>query len=468
MQSLFQKIKSILKLFVAALRGEDREYTTGSINKAIFMLSIPMIAEMVMESLFAIVDIYFVSKVGVNAVAAVALTESVLTIVYSIAIGLSMAVTAIIARRVGERKKKRAADAAFQGILMGLVVGLLLGTTGYFFAEDILLIMGGEPSVIEEGKRYTELMFLSNVSIILLFLINGIYRGAGDASIAMRSLWLANGLNIVLDPILIFGLGPIPAMGIEGAAIATIIGRTSGVFYQVYFLVNGRSVLLFTVKNLVVRIKTIREILRISAAGMGQFLVESASWIFLVRVMSNFGAEALAGYTIAFRVIIFTILPSWGMANAAATLVGQNLGAGSPERAERSVWRTAHWNMVFLGGISVIFYLFSLPILMFFSEDQSVLQVGASALKIICLGYVFFAYGMVISQAFNGAGDTRTPLVVNIGVFWLLQIPMAYLMAVVWDWQAEGVFISIALCHSLHALICIWLFRRGRWKLVKV
>lgn len=432
------------------------------------MLSIPMIAEMVMESLFAIVDIYFVSKVGVNAVAAVALTESVLMIVYSIAIGLSMAVTAIVARRVGERKKKRASDAAFQGILMGLGVGVLLGSTGYFLAEDVLLIMGGEPGVIAEGKRYTELMFLSNVSIILLFLINGIFRGAGDASIAMRSLWLANGINIVLDPILIFGLGPVPAMGIEGAAIATIIGRTSGVIYQLYFLVNGRSVLLFSWKNLVIRLQTIREILRISVAGMGQFLVESASWIFLVRVMSGFGAEALAGYTIAFRVIVFTILPSWGMANAAATLVGQNLGAGSPERAERSVWRTARWNMVFLGSISVVFYLFSLPILMFFSEDDAVLQVGASALKIICLGYVFFAYGMVISQAFNGAGDTRTPLVINVGVFWLLQIPLAYLMAVAWNWQAEGVFISIALCHSLHALICIWLFRRGRWKLIKV
>lgn len=432
------------------------------------MLSIPMIAEMVMESLFAIVDIYFVSKVGVNAVAAVALTESVLMIVYSIAIGLSMAVTAIVARRVGERKKKRASDAAFQGILMGLGVGVLLGSAGYFLAEDVLLIMGGEPGVIAEGKRYTELMFLSNVSIILLFLINGIFRGAGDASIAMRSLWLANGINIVLDPILIFGLGPVPAMGIEGAAIATIIGRTSGVIYQLYFLVNGRSVLLFSWKNLVIRLQTIREILRISVAGMGQFLVESASWIFLVRVMSGFGAEALAGYTIAFRVIVFTILPSWGMANAAATLVGQNLGAGSPERAERSVWRTARWNMVFLGSISVVFYLFSLPILMFFSEDDAVLQVGASALKIICLGYVFFAYGMVISQAFNGAGDTRTPLVINVGVFWLLQIPLAYLMAVAWNWQAEGVFISIALCHSLHALICIWLFRRGRWKLIKV
>ncbi len=454
---------------MSSLKGSEKEFTSGSINKAILFLSIPMIAEMVMESLFAVVDIFFVSKVGVRAVATVALTESVLMIIYSICVGLSMAATAIVSRRIGEKNAERATNAAVQAIFVGAVVGLVLGIAGFFFAEEILRLMGGDEATIKEGIWYTKIMFGSNISIMLLFIINGAFRGAGDASIAMRSLWLANGLNIILDPILIFGLGTfIPAFGVEGAAIATTIGRTSGVIYQLYNLLGQKSVLKVVWSKILIRKTTILEILKISGGGMGQFLVESASWIFLVRLMSMFGAHALAGYTIAFRVIVFTILPSWGMANAAATLVGQNLGAGSPERAEISVWRTALWNMIFLGSISVLFLIFSVPVVSIFSTEEEVLKVGVSALQIICGGYIFFAYGMVITQAFNGAGDTKTPLFINILVFWMIQIPMAYLMAVYFDWKYYGVFISIAFCHSLHAIICILLFKKGKWKTVSV
>jgi putative MATE family efflux protein len=427
-----------------------------------------MIAEMIMESLFAVVDVFFVSRVGINAVATVGLTESVLMIIYSIAFGMSMAVTAIVARRVGEKKTNRAAEAAFQGILLAVIMGAILGVAGFIFAPDILHLMGGQPDLISEGVGYTRIMFAGNLSIILLFLINGIFRGAGDASIAMRSLWIANGLNMLLDPILIFGLGPIPAFGVMGAAIATTIGRSIGVLYQLYHLFNGKAIIKLAWENIVLRWVTIKELFSISLGGMGQFLVESASWIFLVRVMSLFGAEALAGYTIAFRVIVFTILPSWGMANAAATLVGQNLGAKEPERAEISVWRTAFLNMIFLGLISVIFYTMADPILGIFTSEQNVLKIGSSALKIICFGYVFFAYGMVISQAFNGAGDTKTPMLVNIAVFWLLQIPLAYWLSVNLGWASDGVFFTIAFCHSLHAIVCVLLFRRGKWKTTTV
>ncbi|MBV6646070.1 MAG: MATE family efflux transporter [Cyclobacteriaceae bacterium] len=468
MTKLVSSLKYIFSLLGTALKGSEKEFTTGSINKAIFLLSIPMIAEMVMESLFAVVDIFFVSQVGVNAVATVGLTESVLMIIYSMAVGMSMAVTAIVARRIGEKKPEKAANAAFQGVLVATSIAVLLGIVGFFAADDILRLMGGEEDLIAQGSGYTQVMFAGNISIILIFLINGAFRGAGDASIAMRSLWLANILNMILDPILIFGWGPIPAFGVMGAAIATTTGRSIGVIYQLFHLFGGSSVLKLGWQNVVIKLKTIAEILKLSIGGMGQFLIESASWIFLVRVMSLFGAEALAGYTIAFRVIVFTILPSWGMANAAATLVGQNLGAAKPERAERSVWRTSLLNMVFLGLISILFYTLAQPILGLFTDEQVVIDIGISALRIICFGYIFFAFGMVISQAFNGAGDTRTPMVINVFVFWLIQIPLAYWLSVSQGWNQEGVFFSIAFAHSLHAIVCIVLFRRGTWKTVQV
>ncbi|MEM0940054.1 MAG: MATE family efflux transporter [Bacteroidota bacterium] len=461
-------IPKIFKLFCEALRGKETEFTTGSINRAIILLSIPMIAEMIMESLFAVVDVFFVSKVSVNAVATVGLTESVLMIIYSLAVGLSIAVTAIVARRIGEKNYKKANNAAFQAILIAVTVGVSLGVPGYIYAEKILSLMGGDPDLISEGVGYAKIMYAGNLSIILIFLINAIFRGAGNASIAMRSLWIANGLNIFLDPLFIFGFGFVPAFGVEGAAIATTAGRSIGVVYQVFHLLNGKSVIKIGWENLVVRWKIIKEMLVVSTGGVFQFLVESASWIFLVRVIAHFGSEVLAGYTIAFRVIVFTLLPSWGMANAAATLVGQNLGAGFPDRAETSAWRTALWNTIFLVLVAIVFFIFADPILSLFAEKVSVRSISIEALRIICFGYIFFAYGMVIGQAFNGSGDTFTPLIISLIVFWAIQIPLAYVLSITYNWGPTGVFFCIALCHSLYAVVAIMLFKRGKWKTVKV
>jgi putative MATE family efflux protein len=461
-------LKSLWGHLGKAVRGEYAEYTTGSIRKAIFYLAIPMMLEMVMESLFAVVDIFFVGKIGIEAVAAVGLTESVLSIIYSVSMGLSMAATAIVARRVGEKKPKKAADAAFQAILLATLLSAGIGALGYLYAKDLLRLMGGEGAVVEEGYRYTEIIFGGNVSVMLLFLINGIFRGAGNAAIAMRSLWLGNGLNILLDPVLIFGIGPITGMGIEGAAWATFLGRSVGVLYQIYYLVNDRAVVRITRQNVVFRLKTIGNILRVSFGGMGQFLVESASWIFLTRVVAESGSVSLAAFTISMRILMFTLLPAFGLSNAAATLVGQNLGADQPERAEKSVWSSARYNAVFLGLISIIFIAAGDFFIGLFSDNPQVIREGSLALLIICLGYVFFAYGMVVSQSFNGAGDTYTPTLINISLFWVLQIPMAYFLAIQQQLGATGVFVSISVCHSLHALVSIWLFRKGKWKTVKV
>lgn len=464
----FQKLRILYSDVHAAFKGKQHDFTKGSINKAIILLALPMVAEMLMESLFAVVDVYFVSKVGVNAVATVGLTESILFIIYAVAVGLSMAVTAIVARRIGEKNPTKAADSAFQAILIAVAIGVPLGICGFLFAGDVLSLMGGEQTLVAEGVGYAQVMYAGNISIILIFLINAIFRGAGDAAIAMRTLWIANGLNIILDPILIFGLGPIPEFGVMGAAIATTVGRSIGVIYQLYYLFNGKSVIKLGVENLVIRIKTIIEMLRIASGGLAQFLIESASWIFLVRVISIFGSEALAGYTIAFRIVLFTLLPSWGMSNAASTLVGQNLGANQPERAEQSVWRTALINTIFLGFVSIIFFVFADNVLQFFTTEPMVQEIGRSALQIICVGYIFFAYGMVVSQGFNGAGDTRTPMWISLVVFWIIQIPLAYLLSVVFDWQSNGVFFCIAFAHSLYAIVSIILFRRGKWKLIQV
>lgn len=468
MKKLSNSLSQFFQNVGLALKGGERDYTTGSIKKAIFFLSVPMVFEMVMESLFAVVDVFFVAQVSINAVATVGLTESVLMIIYSLAVGFSMAVTAIISRRVGEKRFKRAGDAAFQSIVLSLLIGGSLGIIGFIYAEDVLRLMGGDEILIREGANYTRIMYAGNLSIILLFVNNAIFRGAGDAAIAMRTLWLANGLNIVLDPIFIFGLGPIPAFGVAGAAIATTIGRSVGVGYQFYHLLKGTGIVHLVRANIVWRTKTIVEFIKVSAGGIGQFLVESASWIFLVRIISNFGAEALAGYTIAFRVIMFTLLPSWGIANAAATLVGQNLGALFPDRAEQSVWVSAKYNAIFLVLVSILFGLSANPILGIFTQDEAVISVGRAGLQIICIGYIFFAYGMVVGQAFNGAGDTKTPLYISLVVFWVIQIPMSYWLAVDLEWGANGVFFCIAFCHSLYALVAIYLFRRGKWKLVQV
>ncbi|WP_416866588.1 MAG: MATE family efflux transporter [Imperialibacter sp.] len=468
MTSLYYSIRKYLRYFLEALKGGEQDFTEGNLNKAIFLLSIPMIIEMSMESIFAVVDVFFVSKVSVNAVATVGLTESVMMIVYSVAVGLSMAATATVARRIGEKNPQAASVAAVQAVILGLTFALVIGLAGAFYAREILQIMGGSPELIAEGYGYTRWIFLGNVSLMLIFLINAIFRGAGDASIAMWALFLANAINCVLDPLFIFGLGPIPAMGVEGAAIATTTGRSIGVVFQVYHLFRGNSRIKITVRSLVIKWDILKNMVKVSIGGVGQFLIESASWIFLMRVMSLFGESALAGYTISFRVLIFTLMPSWGLANAAGTLVGQNLGALKPDRAETSVWRTALINVIFLGIVGAVFLVFAEQVITVFTPDEAVVSFGKQSLQIICLGYVFFAYGMVLIQAFNGAGDTRTPSVINIFVFWVFQIPFAYWLAVTMEWGPSGVFWAIAVAHSLLAIIGVIIFKRGRWKTVQV
>ena len=467
--SVFNKTKSFFRLFIQAIKGDTQDYTSGSIDKAILLLSIPMILEMSMESLFAVVDVYYVSQLHDNdAVATVGLTESVLTLIYSLAMGLSMGATAMVARRVGERDIKAARVAAMQAIYIGLGLSLLITVVGIFFSEDILRLMGASESLIENNSGYTRWMFTGNITIMLLFLINGVFRGAGNASIAMRALLLANGLNIILDPVFIFGFGPVPAYGVEGAAIATNIGRGTGILFQLYHLFRGKSLIKLHCGNSRILWDIIWRLIKVSAGGTGQFLIGSASWIFLVRILSDFGSTAVAGYTIAIRVIVFAILPAWGMANAAATLVGQNLGAGHPERAEKSVWRTAFFNMVFLALVTLVFFSMASYIIQLFTTDELVLKNGIQCLQIVSLGYIFYAYGMVVGQSFNGAGDTRTPTLISFFGFWIFQIPMAYALANWWGAGTTGVFSAIPIAESLMAVASILIFRQGKWKAVEI
>lgn len=458
----------ILRIFREALDGTEKSYTTGSINRAIVLLSIPMILEMAMESLFAVADAFFVAKISVEAIAAVGLTESVITLIYSLAIGLSTAASAMVARRIGEGDPERAAIAAMQSIYIAVAISILIGIPGIIYAEDVLRWLGGSETLIETCVGYTRISFGGNIVIMLLFLLNGVFRGAGDAAIAMRSLWIANGINIVLDPLLIFGLGPIPAMGIEGAAIATFIGRGTGVVYQLYMLRKGSGVIHLAWTHLKFQAKIAWKLAEVASTGALQFLIASASWIFLMRIISNFGSEAVAGYTISIRLLIFTLMPSWGIANAASTLVGQNLGAGQPDRAEVSVWRAAFYNMVFLAVVSVAYFFMAEFLIRIFDNTPGVVDAGVLSLRIICAGYLFFAYGMVISQSFNGAGDTRTPTVINLICFWLLQIPLGYALAITAGWGLAGVCWAIAIGETAAAIFCIVVFRRGKWKTVEI
>jgi putative MATE family efflux protein len=427
-----------------------------------------MILEMSMESLFAIVDIFFLSRVSLNAVATVALTESMIMIVYAIAIGFSMAATAMVARRIGEKDPEKASEAAIHAIYLAIIVSIIFSLIGLLFPREILKLMGAEQAVVNEGYGYPRIIFGGNLTIMLLFLINAIFRGAGDASIAMRALFISNGLNIILDPIFIFGLGPIPAFGVEGAAIATTIGRGIGVSYQLYMLLNGKSVVRLIWRNMKINWAIVREIISISLGGIGQYMIGTLSWLFLVRISAEFGSVVLAGYQIAFRIIIFTILPSWGLANAAATLVGQNLGANQPERAERSVWKCAFYNMIFLAIVSLIFGIWAEFFVGLFIKEAEVIRVGSEALRLICIGYIFYAYGMVISQAFNGAGDTRTPTIINFFCFWMVEVPLAYILAVYLGFGPTGIFSAITVAVILMAIVCILVFRRGAWKTVQV
>ncbi len=461
-------LKKIVQYFVIAVTGKETEFTTGSIRKAIFMLSIPMILEMMMESIFAIVDIAFVSQVSVNAVATIGLTESVITLVYAVAIGLSMAATAVVARRIGEKNIQGARETAVQAIALGVVVSTIVGVIGFVYAKDILALMGGEPDLIAEGYGYTQLLIGGNITILLLFLINAIFRGAGDASVAMWALVLSNGLNIILDPIFIFGWGPIPEYGVTGAAIATNIGRGTAVLFQLCVLFFGWSRIKIGFQDIVIRFKVMLNLIRVSLGGIAQFLIGTSSWVFLMRMMSEFGSEVLAGYTIAIRVMMFTLMPSWGMSNAAATLVGQNLGAQQPDRAETSVWKTGKYNAYFMGFVSLIYLFFAYEIVGWFNTNPIVIENGGLCLQIIAGGYIFYAYGMVVTQAFNGAGDTGTPTKLNIFAFWLFQLPLAYLMAITLNMGAIGVFIAITAAEILLAVISMVWFKKGNWKKVMV
>jgi len=457
-------VSDLLKDLKTAVMGGEKEFTSGSINRAVLLLSVPMVLEMLMESLFAIVDIYFVSKISVEAVATVGITESVLTVLYSLAIGLSTAATATVARRIGEKDPEKAATASVQSIIIASVFSIGLGVAGFIFSEDILILMGADAKVVATGVSYTRIMFAGNIVIMLIFLLNGIFRGAGDASIAMRTLWLSNGINIVLDPCLIFGWGPFPEMGLTGAAIATTIGRGTGVLYQLYHLFNGKNIVRLSMSKFKVHFDIIIGLLKISVGGIFQFAIASLSWIFIMRIMAGFGSQALAGYTIAIRIIIFCILPAWGISNAAATLVGQNLGANEPERAEKSVWVATKFATLFLLLLGLVFFVFADQSISFFNTNLEVIAIGSSGLKVFCIGYIFFASGMVITAAFNGAGDTTTPMIFNFICFWLIQIPLAILLSKTWSWGPSGVFWAVTFSETILAFIAIYWFRKGRWK----
>jgi len=460
--------KKIYRAFIIAISGRETEFTSGSIRKAIFMLSIPMILEMMMESIFAVVDIMYVSHVSVNAVATIGLTEAVITLVYALAIGLSMSATAVVARRVGEKNLEKAREAAVQAILLGIAMSLFIGLFGLLYSREILTLMGGDATLIRDGHGYTKWLIGGNISIVLLFLINAVFRGAGDASMAMWSLVFSNTINIVLDPLFIFGWGPVPAFGVTGAAIATNIGRGSAVLFQLGILFFGYRRIRLLLSDVAVNFKVMWNLVRVSLGAIAQFLIGTSSWVFLMRLMSEFGSEVLAGYTIALRVIMFTFLPSWGMSNAAATLVGQNLGARQAERAERSVWVTGKYNAIFMLLVSLFYLFFARQIILWFNTSPAVVENGALCLRIIASGYIFYAYGMVISQAFNGAGDTRTPMKINLIAFWLFQLPFAYLAAIHLNWGAKGIFFAIVLAEVLLSVMAILWFRRGDWKRVEV
>jgi putative MATE family efflux protein len=448
-----------------SLRGSHRDYTVGPIGRSIILLAIPMVLEMCMESIFAVVDIKWVSYLGPDAMATVGLTESMLTLIYALAIGLSIGATATVARRIGEHNPDGAARAAVQSIALGLIVSIVLALIGAPLAPKLLSLMGASPTVVANGVWFTRIMLAGNVTVVMLFMINAIFRGAGDAAIAMRVLWFANAINIVLGPCFIFGLGPFPRLGIAGAAVATNIGRGAGALYAFSRLVRkgGR----FEIQRRHFRLEPaiMGRLVRLSATGTFQVFIGMASWIGLVRTISTFGTDALAGYVVGIRVIIFALLPSFGMSNAAATMVGQALGAKNPERAERAVWKAGFYNFIFLGSVGLIFVVFARPIIGLFTHDPAVVPYGVDCLRIVACGFLFYAYGMVLTQSFNGAGDTWTPTILNLFVFWLWELPLAYLLAVVFGFGPRGVFLAITIAFSTLAIVSAIFFKRGKWKM---
>ena len=451
-----------------ALRGSHQDFTTGNLNRAIILLAIPMVLEMVLESLFAVVDVFWVGRLGPDAVATVGLTESLLSLVFALGLGLSLSTTAMVARRIGEKDPEGAAVAGVQAIILGIATSLLVGIPCLIYAPELLRLMGASPEIVHTGSGYARIALGGSGAILLLFLNNAIFRGAGDAAIAMRLLWVSNIINLVLDPCLIFGWGPFPKLGVTGAALATFTGRSIGVLYQFYRLMHGTERLRILRKQIRADFVVLWRLLRVSFTGILQFAIAHTSWIGLVRIVSIFGSAALAGYTIAIRIVIFVILPSWGLSNAAATLVGQNLGAKQPERAEKSVWRTGLYNMIFLGAVGIIFIIFAEPIVGLFTHDPSVLPLAASALRIFSYGNIGYAYAMVMMQAFNGAGDTITPTIVNFFAFWMLELPAAYLLAMHTRLQARGAYWAVVVAEASMAAVSIVLFKQGKWKRQKI
>lgn len=457
------------QIVVQALKGEHTDYTSGSMKRAIVLLAIPMILELSLESVFAVVDMFFVGKLGPGAIATVGLTEAVVTLVYSAGIGLSMAATAMVARRIGEKNQEAANHAAVQSLIISLVITVIISVLGFIYAPHILQFMGAAPDVVRDGTPFARIMLGGSVVIILLFLINGIFRGAGDAAMAMRSLWIASGLNIILCPILIYGIGGWEGYGLKGAAIATTIGRGAGVVYQCYHLFKGKGEIRIRLNQFVPDWKVIRGLLDIAWPATFQFIIASGSWIVLTRLVAETGGtEASAGYQVAIRNVVFFILPAWGLSNAAATLVGQNLGAGQPDRAEKSVLLTARYNVYFMALVTILFTVFPGPIIRIFTQEPEVVRTGIDALRIIGTGYIFYGIGMVMMQAFNGAGDTRTPTWINFVGFWCFQIPLAYILSQVLHFGPEGVFIAIPVAETAIALACYYFFRKGKWKTVQV
>ena len=451
-----------------ALRGSHRDYTAGDLNRSILMLAIPMVLEMVLESLFAIVDVFWVGRLGANAVATVGITETLLALVFAIGLGVALSTTAMVARRIGEKDPEDAAISAVQAILLGVLLSLAMGIPAGIFAPRLLEAMGASPAIVAVGSGYARVALGGCGAIVLLFLNNAIFRGAGDAAVAMRLLWVSNIINLVLDPCLIFGIGPFPHLGVTGAAVATFTGRSIGVLVQWWLLLRGTERIHVMRRHLRINFAVLWRLLRVSLSGILQFIISNASWIGLVRIVSLFGGAAVAGYTVAIRIVIFFILPSWGLSNAAATLVGQNLGAGRPDRAEQAVWRTGLYNLIFLGTLGIFFIALATPIVRLFVQDPVVVPIAAGALRTFSCGNMCYAYVMVILQAFNGAGDTMTPTIVNFFGFWVLELPLAWLLAVPMHVGVEGAFLAFVIAQFAIAGASVVLFRRGRWKRIRI
>ncbi len=455
---------SVWAVVRAAIAGSRQDYTELTIDRAIVLLAIPMVLEMFMESLFGVVDVFWVAHLGSDAITTVGLTETALTVLYAIALGLSAAATAMVARRIGEKREDEAASAAVQAILIGVILSAVTAGIGFVFSADLLRLMGASDHVVAIGTGYTRTILGGSATIFLLFLINAVFRGAGDAATAMRALWISNGINLLLNPCLIFGLGPFPHLGITGSAVGTTIGRGVGVLFQIYVLTSGRSQVAVRARDLRVDLRLIGKLLGLSGGGIFQYLVQMGSWICVVRIIATFGSAAVAANTLAIKILIFVILPSWGLSNAAATLVGQNLGAGKPDRAEYSAWRTGLINMLFLGGVGVLFIVFAGPIVALFTDDPAVLPLAARALRCFSFGNVSYAYGMVITAALNGAGDTYSPTVLNIIAFWVIEVPLAYALSLHTSLGVSGAFWSVVTGDSVLAGLGVLWFRRGTWK----